>query len=204
MKQELKQKTWVDEAGREVPTVYLNPSDKLKERHAHTLVTRAESLYERLVEYKNLCRRLNDEVFAQSMEEYRAKGEGKGNYTWYNFDRSVKFEVSVNERIEFDDLCIKACKEKLDEFLSANVTSKQEMIKQIVTDAFSTTRGKLDAKKVMSLLRYKDKVDDSLFTESMELLERSIRRPDSKTYFRISKRQEDGSYQVIDLNFSSI
>jgi hypothetical protein len=138
------------------------------------------------------------------MEDLRARGDGKGNYTWFNFDRSVKIEVSVNERIEFDDLTIKACKEKLDEFLSENVTSKHEMIKQIVTDAFSTTRGKLDAKKVMSLLRYKDKVKDALFLESMELLEKSIRRPDSKTYYRISERMEDGGYRVIDLNFSSI
>jgi hypothetical protein len=78
------------------------------------------------------------------------------------------------------------------------------MIKQIVTDAFSTTRGKLDAKKVMSLLRYKDKVKDALFLESMELLEKSIRRPDSRIYHRISERQPDGSYKAIDLNFSSI
>jgi hypothetical protein len=204
MKQELKSKTWIDEAGREIPTVYLNPSDKLKERYAHTLLVRAKSLHEKLREFKELSRRLNDEVFSKSMEDLRAKGDGKGNYTWFNFDRSVKVEVSVNERIEFDDLTIKACKEKLDEFLNANVESKHEMIKQIVTDAFSTTRGKLDAKKVMSLLRYKDKVKDDLFLESMELLERSIRRPDSRTYYRISERTGDGDYQVIDLNFSSI
>ncbi|MDR3350727.1 MAG: DUF3164 family protein [Prevotellaceae bacterium] len=204
MKQELKQKTWVDEAGREVPTMYLNGSDKLKERHAHTLLIRAKSLNEKLREFKELSRRLNDEVFTKSMEDLRAKGDGKGNYTWFNFNRSVKIEVSVNERIEFDDLTIKACKEKLDEFLNVSVESKHDFVKQLVTDAFATTRGKLDAKKVMSLLRYEDKIKDALFQESLALLKQSIRRPDSRTYYRISERQEDGSYQVIDLNFSSI
>jgi hypothetical protein len=204
MKQEIKDGFWINEAGDKVPVGYINKSDRLKERHAHTLLVRAKSLNEKLTEFKELSQRLNDEVLKAAMDDFKASPAGKGNYTWFNFDRGIKIEVSVNERIEFDDLTIKACKEKLDEFLNANVESKHEMIKQIVTDAFSTTRGKLDAKKVMSLLRYKDKVKDALFLESMELLEKSIRRPESRTYYRISERQEDGSYHVIDLNFSSI
>jgi hypothetical protein len=204
MKQEIKDKFWINEAGDKVPVGYVNKSDKLKERHAHTLLVHALSLNKKLTEFKELSRRLNDEVFTAAMADFKASPETKGNYTWYNFNRSIKIEVSVNERIEFDDLTIKACKEKLEEFLNVNVESKHEMIKQIITDAFSTTRGKLDAKKVMSLLRYKDKVKDALFLESMELLEKSIRRPESRMYYRISERQADGSYQVIDLNFSSI
>jgi hypothetical protein len=204
MKQEIKNGTWIDEAGQEVPVQYLNVSDKVKEHHAHILLTKSVSLHKKLSDFKAEFRRLCDEVYEAAMKDYKANTESKGNYTWFNFDRSVKIEVSVNERIDFDDLVIKACKEKLDEFLNANVSSKHEMIKQMVTDAFSTTRGKLDAKKVMNLLRYKDKVNDALFLESMNLLEQSIRRPDSKTYYRISERQNDGTYKVIDLNFSSL
>ena len=82
--------------------------------------------------------------------------------------------------------------------------TKEDFIKQMITDAFSTTKGKLDAKKVMSLLRYKSKVKTPLFLEAMDHLENSIRRPDSKQYFRVFGKLEDGSYQLIDLNFSSI
>jgi hypothetical protein len=204
MKQEIKDKFWINEAGDKVPVGYINVSDKLKERHAYTLLVRAKSLHKKLTEFKELSRRLNDEVFTAAMADFKASPETKGNYTWYNFNRSIKIEVSVNDRIEFDDLTIKACKEKLDEFLDANVESKHDFVKQLVTDAFATTRGKLDAKKVMSLLRYEDKIKDALFQESLALLKQSIRRPESRMYYRISERQADGSYQVIDLNFSSI
>jgi hypothetical protein len=204
MKQEVKDKFWVNEAGDKVPVGYINKSDKLKERHAHTLLSHALSLNKRLAEFKALSRRLNDEVFSAAMEDFKVTPFNKGNYTWFNFDRSIKVEVSINERIEFDDLTIKACKEKLDEFLDVNVESKHDFVKQLVTDAFATTRGKLDAKKVMSLLRYEDKIKDALFQESLALLKQSIRRPDSRMYYRISERQDDGSYQSIDLNFSSI
>jgi hypothetical protein len=204
MKQEIKDGFWTNEAGDRVPVGYINKSDRLKERHAHTLLVRAKSLNEKLAEFKESSKKLNDEVYDAAMGDYKVNPLNKGNYTWFNFDRSIKVEVSVNERIEFDDLTIKACKEKLDEFLNANVESKHDFVKQLVTDAFATTRGKLDAKKVMSLLRYEDKINDALFQESISLLKQSIRRPDSRTYYRISERQPDGSYQVIDLNFSSI
>jgi hypothetical protein len=204
MKQEVKDGFWTNEAGDKVPVGYINKSDKLKERHAHTLLVRAKSLNEKLAEFKALSKRLNDEVHDAAMSDYKVTPSNKGNYTWFNFDRSIKVEVSVNERIEFDDLTIKACKEKLDEFLNVNVESKHDFVKQLVTDAFATTRGKLDAKKVMSLLRYEDKIKDTLFQESLALLKQSIRRPDSRMYYRISERQVDGTYQVIDLNFSSI
>jgi hypothetical protein len=204
MKQEVKDRFWFNEAGDKVPVGYINKSDKLKERHAYTLLTRAKLLNEKLSEFKGLSMRLNDEVYDAAMSDFKVTPFNKGNYTWFNFDRSVKVEVSVNERIEFDDLTIKACKEKLDEFLNVNVESKHDFVKQLVTDAFATTRGKLDVKKVMSLLRYEDKIKDALFQESLALLKQSIRRPDRRIYYRISERQADGSYQVIDLNFSSI
>ena len=204
MKQELKDKYWYNEAGEKIPTEYIFSTDRLKERRAYTLLTKAKSAQAKLIELKTEFQRICDEVYAKAMADYKASGETKGNYTWFNFDRSTKVEVSVNERVEFDDLTIKACKEKLDEFLSANIESKMAFVKELVADAFSTTRGKLDVKKVTSLLRYKDRVKDPLFQESLALIEQSIRRPSSKTYYRVSERQPDGSYKVIDLNFSSI
>src|SRR5690606_379589 len=127
-----------------------------------------------------------------------------GNFTWHNFDRSLKIEVSINERIQFDDLTITACKDKLNQLIDANNEGKVESIKDMVNDAFSTSRGKLDAKKVMSLLKYKSRIKAPVFQEAMVLLEESIRRPDSKVYFRIWKKNQDGKYENIDLNFSSI
>lgn len=204
MKQELKDKYWINEAGDKIPIEYVFPADRLKERRAYSLLTRAKKLNNDLCEFKKYIEHVCNEICDKVMNDLKASGEGKGNFTWYNFDRSVKIEVSVTERIDFDDLTIKACKEKLDMFLSNNIESKLDFVKELITDAFSTTRGKLDAKKVTSLLRYKDRVKDPLFQESLSLIEQAIRRPGSKTYYRVSERQGDGAYKATDLNFSSI
>lgn len=204
MIQKVKDKQWKDETGRDIPIEYISPVNRLKERNAGALVKQAKQINKQLVDFKKSTVKLCAEVYAKMMDEFKTKADAKGNFTWFNFDRSIKIEVSISDRIDFDDLTITACKSKLDEFLSDTLDSKQEFVKDLVTDAFSTSRGKLDAKKVMGLLKYRSKIKAELFQEALNLLESSIRRPESKTYFRIWERAADGSYALIDLNFSSI
>lgn len=202
--QKAKEAFWTDESGQKMPSKRLLPSEKLMERNAETIYKDSVKIHNALMNFKANMKQLCDQVYEAFMAEKDNTKAGKGNFTWFNFDRSIKIEVSVNERIEFDDLTIKASKDKLDEFLNANLDAKQEFLKEMVTAAFSSTKGKLDTKKVMSLLKYKSRIPDPLFQDAMNLLEQSIRRPSSKVYFRIWERDEQGEYKNIDLNFSSV
>lgn len=205
MIQKVKSQKWFDESGQSVPVDYISTGVRLKERLIGKSAKKATSLHGKLKDFKQELAEDCDRIYKAMMEEHKVSGDSKGNFTMFNFDRSVKIEVSVSERIEFDDLTIKACKEKLNSFIEENVDSKKEFVKQLVQDAFSTSRGRLDAKKVMSLLKYRAKIKDKLFQDALNLIEESIRRPDSRRYYRIWQRNEDtGDYDVIDLNFSSI
>jgi len=204
MTQKIKDKSWKDESGADVPVEYITPGLRLKERSAAILLRDARTLNKKLQDYKNLMERLSSNIYRKAMEEYKAKADGKGNFTWFNFDRSIKIEVSISERIDFDDLAIKASKEKLDAFLSENIDSKMEFVKDLVIDAFSTSRGKIDSKKVMQLMKYRTKISHPLFQEAINILTEGIRKPGSKTYFRIWEREDDGSYTLIELNFSAL
>ena len=204
MIQKVSDKKWTDETGNEVPVEYISPGTRLKERNAHTLLREAKQINARLGKYKALITKLSRAVYDKAMEEFKAKPEGKGNYTWYSFDRSVKIEVSISDRIQFDDLAIEAAKSKLDAFLDESVTTKAEFVKELITDAFSTSHGKIDAKKVMQLMKYRNKIQHQLFREACDILTEGIRRPGSRTYFRIWERNEQGQYCLVDLNFSSI
>ncbi|HRY33419.1 MAG TPA: DUF3164 family protein [Bacteroidales bacterium] len=204
MIQKIKDDHWTDESGKKVPVQYVFTGARLRERHAGTLVKEARRVNARLTKFKYLMERLCQEVYIKAMEEYRSKTDGKGNFTWFNFDRSVKVEVSISDRIDFDDLSIKAAKEKLDQFLTENLDAKQEFVKDLVIDAFSTTHGRIDAKKVFQLMKYRSKISAPLFQDALNILQEGIRKPGSRTYFRIWERDKDGKYEIIDLNFSSI
>ncbi len=201
-------KKWIDENGLEIPPHRITKAEKLREKNANKLLRDAKKINSLLAEYKKTIDKASQEVFQAALKEAGVKpGERKGNFTWYNFDRSIKVEVNIAERIEFDDALITAAKEKFNSFLQSNTGGIDEMIRQLIMDAFSTYRGKLDAKKVMNLIRYRSKIAKSRhpeFHEAIDLIEQSIRRPDSRKYFRVWEQDKSGEYQVVDLNFSSI
>lgn len=203
--QKSKDKLWKDPKGMEIPYSRTTKSERLMEHRSAKLLKDAIGVHDKLAAFKVEIRTICQEVYDTFMQEHgQDQKDYKGNFTWYNFDRSIKIEVSINDRITFDELGIIACKEKLWEFLDSELESKDEFIKKLVMDAFETSRGKLDVKKVTGLLRYKSKINKPRFQEAMKLLEDSIQRTSSRTYFRIWAKDESGQYQNIDLNLSSI
>jgi len=204
MIQKVKDQKWIDETGQAVPIKYITPLARLKEQRLSQLLKEAVILNHRLTNFKTIVKEYCNEIYNLAQTELKTVITEKGNFTIFNFYRSIKIDVAISDRIEFDDLTIAACKAKLDEFLNENLDAKQDFIKEMVTDAFATSKGKLDVKKVMNLLKWQSKVNHPLFQEALRLLTEAIRRPDSRTYFRIWERQDDGAYKLIDLNFSSI
>jgi len=204
MKQTSKQEKWKDESKMEVPYKRISKAERLMEIKSHSLLTEAKGINSGLQDFKNRIKAICEEVYSAFMLENNVKSNSKGNFTWYNFDRTIKVEVAISEPVKFDDMAIQASKEKLDEFLESAVDSKIDFVKDLIKDAFSTSNGKLDAKRVLGLLRYKSRVTSPLFLEAMDLIEKGIRRPESKTYFRIWEKDTDGKYQAIELNFSNI
>ncbi len=203
--QKSKDKTWIDETGTPIPYNRTTKSERLMERHSASLLRHAQGLNKKLTVFKELIRKLSQEAYEAFMEEKGAGKKSKGNFTWFNFNRSIKIEVSVNEPIVFDDLTITAAKEKFDEFLEKNITASNEFVKAMILDAFQTSRGhKLDVKRVLNLTRYKNKIKKPLFTEAVELIEQAIRRPKTKTYFRVWLKDVAGEYKSIELNLSNV
>ena len=205
MIQTSKDKMWHDESGQRIPYIRITKSERLMERQSAKLMKGAQGLNKKLSGFKNDISKICQEAYDVFMTEKGVSTDNrKGNFTWYNFDRTIKIEVSINERVDFDELTVQAAKEKFTQFLNINIESKNTFIKQMVLDAFETSRGKLDARKVFGLIRYKSKIKNALFQEAVKLLEESIRRPESRTYFRVWTKDENGKYNNIDLNFSSI
>lgn len=201
---QLKEKTWRDEAGVEVPANRLTPLEKTKERYSFQLAKDALAINSKLLGFKQAMRLKCQEVFEQVMTESERKKATKGNFTWYNFDGTIKIEVSINENIDFDPLMIEKCKQKLLDLVGESINSDAVFIKELVLSSFQTSKGRLDTKKIMGLKKYATRIKDPRYTEAMEFLDQSIRRPDSKTYFRVWVKDSAGQYQNIDLNFSSL
>jgi len=199
-------KKWIDETGNEIPVARVTAYEKKKEKIADKLFKEALKINAALINFKDSALEVSEDLFNEIMQQAGVEKavKSKGNFTFYNFDRSLKFEINVNERIVFDDALITACKQKLMSFIDSKIVGVDSFIKNIVMDAFETRNGKLDTRKVMGLLKHRKTVKDTTFLEALDLLEASIKRPSSKKYFRIWQRSENGEYINIELNFTAV
>lgn len=208
-----KRKTWIDESGLEIPENRITPYEKIRERAAAKLLKKAGKINETLVAFKDeieeTCEKIWQAGHAEAGTDSERIAKLKGNHTWYNFDRTIKVEVSIQGRIDFDDILIASAKDQFDQYTEklTATSSDAELICDLINVAFQTRNGKLDPKEVFKLFKYQSKVSAKKYPEfhkAIDLIGQSIRRPDSRKYTRISTQGEDGKYRVVDLNFSSI
>lgn len=206
-KQNAKSPVWIDEAGNSIPYNRITSLERLKERKSFTLLTKSKMLSQKLVEFKQEVQSMVDEVIDAARAENAVKLEGKGNYTFYNFNRTIKIEVNVNELIRFDDMTIEAAKETLLNLIRTNIQG-DDFIISIVEDAFQNSRGRLDAKKVLGLKRHGQRIKSfeikAEWDKAMDLIDKSISRPKTKTYYKVWFKDGSGDYIPVELNFSNI
>lgn len=199
---------WTDESGIELPSNRISRAEKEREKQSEKVVREALKINEQLSKFHDLINGANEAVLKVQEKENKYLGKalrsGKGNFTWYNFDRSIKIEVNVNEMIRFDEAKIAAARKLFDDFIDKNVSGTDDIIRQLINSAFANTKGGLDSKKVLSLMKYRTKIKDKGFQAALDLIADSISRPDSKRYYRVWAKNDEGAYENIELNFSSI
>ena len=178
---------------------------KNAERTVCGLAKEALRLNTALTVFKQSLKKQVIELYAEFLQVNNGKiGKGKGGITFFNFDRSIKIEVQVNEPISFDKNTIGLAKQKLDEFLEASLEGVKDFIKPIITDAFETRAGQLDTSRILGLRKYIAQANDERFTEAMALVDKAIRRTSTKEYFQVSIKDESGEYNIVLLNFAAI
>lgn len=200
-----KQTFWKDEAGIEIPFNRTTPFERKCERSTAKIANRSLRLNSDLTEFKNDLKQEVEALYEDFKKENGGIiGKGKGGATFYNFDRSIKIEVSINETITFDENCINLAHEMLKEVISEGLSGAADWIEGIVLDAFAKSNGKLDTKKVLGLRKYEQKVNKPSYSEAMRMIDKGIRRPASKEYFRVWIKDEAGELSDVQLNFSAI
>lgn len=195
-------KTWYDHRGNEVPREYVPEFDRKNEVVVGKIHRNAERLSEKLIKFKEEAFKDADRLYAQMLKEANiAPSERKGNYTLTSFDKSVKIEVNVSDRIDFDDN-ITLAQEKLNEFIKLKTSGADKELAALVNHAFTTRKGRLDKARIFGLMQLN--IKNKLWDEAMELIRKSITTNSSVRYMDISVKDKEGKYQPVKLNFASV
>lgn len=196
---------WTDEAGHSIPWTHIKQVEKINETFTYSIAQKALKVSQQLKQFKADVIAGVETMVAAFHEQYEGKKkEFKGNYTIFNFDRSIKVEINVGSPIKFDDMLIQKAKSVLDGFLKSSIDSKNAFIKDMVLSAFETSRGQMDVKKIMALKKYADRITDKRYTEAMQLIDSAIRKPKSATYYQVWIMDGAGKYENVPLALKDV
>lgn len=197
-------KTWTDAEGHTVPIGYITPVQKSQEAASVKIANQADKT---AIQLKKLKKELEEQIKAEQLkfaEEKDIDYDFGKSFTMFSFDRRIKIERDVQNRIDFEPNLIEAARVKLMRFLDDGIDAKTEFIKEMILDAFRTRQGQLDAKRVLSLFKYRSKIKEASFVDALNLIDESINRSQSKIYYRIYIRKPAGDYEQIPLSITNL
>jgi hypothetical protein len=203
-----KDAVWTNASSDPVPYKYVPATDRQKETLAGAIYKKALSIEAALQSFHEMMSDAIVKISAEIKKEYELRynkqKQGKGSFTWFNFDRSIKVEADMNDIVKWDGSLMTEAKTLLDSYITSNMSEANELISALVTSAFANTKGMIDSGKVFQILRYQDKIKAAKFQKACELMKQAQSIDKTKLYMRVWCKQEDGSYRNINLNFSSL
>lgn len=192
--------------GEPVPASAVSVEDKTRDKMVCKIIDAAMELSNELDMFKNWAYSECDDLHRDNLRKNGVDvGDGESRkpqgYTMYSYDKKFRVEMNVSNKITFNDN-ISIAQECIQDYLDVATQDANEEIRQIVRNAFTTSRNQLDKAKVLSLFQYQ--ITHPSWLQAIELIKASIEVSDSRRYMRFSVRDSEGVYIPIQLNFSSL
>ncbi|MDD4083708.1 MAG: DUF3164 family protein [Sphaerochaetaceae bacterium] len=192
-----------DAKGNLIPEDFIKPVDQLRDDLIERIIKKTTEIKETMeITKKGILEDI--EAFMDiSAAEYGIKmGGKKGNLTLTTFDGQYKISLKVSERQSFTE-GVYLGKEIIDKCIERWSNGANANLKIIVNQAFQLNQsGKMDIVKILSLRKLD--IKDEEWKKAMDIISDSIQVDMTKTYFQIYKRNKEGVYQHINLNFSDM
>lgn len=200
------EKKWLNARNEWVHPDLIRADEKLKDQLVECILRKVE-------EHNKILKALKDDINNDIesyldilLEKYNINAKDsakKGNYTFEDYAKTLKVQVQMSEKIQFNDK-LNIAKAKIDEYLNDIVKDSSEDIKVLINKAFEVNKkGNLDSKKILSLRSYD--IKDARWKEAMEIISESVEIVGIKPYIRFYKREKaTDSYTSVSLDFANI
>lgn len=198
-----KTKIYKSATGAEIPSKFLRKVDKQRHEAAQRYYDKALKLQDQILKFKKELTEHCDKLQAAYMADYNVKlnENARGGFTMSTLDKEIQIEFSVGSRMQFDDR-IDAAKIRFFDYIDEVTSGTVPELRQIVETAFQTSRGKLDPKKILQLLQLK--IEHPTWKQATDLLTQSMSSNITKRYITIRKKDAEGKYENVVLDFNAL
>ncbi|AGW14146.1 DUF3164 family protein [Megalodesulfovibrio gigas] len=192
-----------DALGRLVPESIVSDKDKMEDELVRELVSKALAVQESIKEFRSYAFQNVDAFIALVADKFGATiGGRKGNAQLDTFDRELRIQVQVSERVAFGEE-IEAARALIEECLQDWTKGSPDELKALIQDAFQKDKaGALNAVRILSL-RNLD-IKEPRWIKAMQAINEALQVSSSKRLIRLYRRNAEGRYDPVTLDMSSL
>jgi len=192
---------WRHESESWVPADAVHVKLKLEDELVSKVAAAAQHLSASLARFKALSMAEgNALVEALAQEHGVTTRAGKGNLSFFSYDRRYKVEIARTDRITFGPE-IHVARELLERWVSEQQGAAE--LKVLINSAFGLDRqGVVRAAEIFRLTSF-DMPGDT-WRKAMEAIKGSIRTAGKAEYIRVYRRVARGRYELIPLDLASV
>ncbi|HED35068.1 MAG TPA: DUF3164 family protein [Gammaproteobacteria bacterium] len=178
--------------------------DLIRDEEVNKMVKEALLMKEQMIAFKLKITEMFENFVDLSFSEYGKKyGGKKGNISLTSFDNTMKVELSVSERISFNEQ-IQVAKELIEDYLLDKTKNVPAGIKTIALQAFKVDKnGQISTARVISISQYD--IDDERWLKAMSAIKDSFVVSGTKNYMRFYIRDNGtAKWQAIPLDIAAL
>ena len=191
---------WIDPDGNRNRTSIIDKHVKKREKLVDSVFKSVDGAGAMLFELKKKVRYMVTDFLNKSAEDFNENWQG--NTKLYNFAKDLSIEIAIAKKINLDER-LQIAKSKIDKYVLSLVKESQKDLVTLVTKAFNVDKkGNVSVKDILSLRSYDITHPD--WVEAMDLITKSISIDGTKTYYRFAKKNSEGKWEQVILNFSAI
>lgn len=196
---------WFDGNGQSIPIGYITPHQRMEERKVGSVFTICKTAYEQLKKKKIAIAKIAEELIKAYIEENGLELD-QNSFTFYNFDRSIQFEVDTPTVLEYDVNLITQASQYFKKYLDSEMENIKPVFKELIEKMImNVQKQNLNTNTVKKLKDIGRKVDHPDMNEAVNLIDSAEKEGISRTYYRVKvKNPETLKYELLDINFSAI
>lgn len=190
--------SWIDHDGNNIPVRYIDPTDKKRDALVERTIKKIENESLRLKQLKEKIEQDINRFLETVATEYGQ--DWKGNASLRNFDQSKEVQIKYGQSISFDER-LQVARQLIDRCIESWSEGSDMKIRMLVNQAFKIDKkGQLDAKLILSLRNIK--IKDKDWKKAMDLISDSVKIENRRKYFIFRRKDVNGEWQTISMNFS--
>lgn len=178
------------------------------EKHRDEMVSKviqtANALFKELGEFKTYCHIEMDNQAVKLSEYGKLRSNSKGGFSVTNSDDTMRVTRRRDTEPVWDERSGKAV-ELIKEFLGDAIKKRDVKMYEILMSFLErNANGELEYSRVMDLYKHEDKFDDPRWKEGLKLIKESFSNHLKGYGYEFKIKGEDGKWQNLYLNFSSL